>query len=99
MIRLELGVPLATTSINTRKGLTRIWRARYCAEVRLTSALRARPTILRRMALAWLVLCFFSPSVARATDLDDARTRTVVILFEPHMEAVSQRLRQEIEAM
>src|SRR5450432_1318089 len=99
MIRPELGVPLATTSTDTRKGLTQISRARYCAEVCLKCALRARPTILRRTALAWVALWFFLPTIARAADVDEAPTRTVVIVFEPHTEAVSQRLRQEIEAM
>lgn len=51
----------------------------------------------RRMArIVGLLVCSL-PGVARASDADGART--VVIVFEPHTEAVSQRLRQEIEAM
>ncbi len=51
------------------------------------------------MALAALVVSCCWPRSARATEASSPQTRTVVIVFEPHTEAVSQRLRQEIEAM
>jgi hypothetical protein len=47
------------------------------------------------------MLALVLPCTARAAGADSGAmgARTVVILFEPHTEAVSQRLRQEIEAM
>jgi len=51
------------------------------------------------VALALATLLCLLPAVARAAGADESGTRTVVIVFEPHAAAVSQRLRQEIEAM
>jgi hypothetical protein len=53
------------------------------------------------LVLVLAALSLASPRAARAAGSESAAvgTRTVVIVFDPHTEAVSQRLRQEIEAI
>src|SRR3954454_15030750 len=98
MIQREPGVPLANTSISTRKGPTPISRARSCAKGRPPIELRAWLTRARLRFL--IVACVsLSSTLARAESAGETSTRTVVIVFEPRTQAVSQRLRQEIEAM
>ena len=96
MIRPEPGVPLATTSSNIRKGLTPISRARSCAEPGASVGVCGRA---RRLLLATLIGFSCSALRARSAAAEPAGAHTVVIVFEPHTEAMSQRLRQEIEAM
>jgi hypothetical protein len=93
MIRLELGVPLATTSANTRKGRTPILRV-LCFVSSQLGAGHGTPKRAMGMLISLLATL---PSIARAAEADAART--VVVVYEPRAEAVSQRLRQEIEAL
>src|SRR5450755_1368167 len=93
MIRRELGVPLATTSANTRKGRTPILRV-LCFVSSQLGAGHGTPKRAMGMLISLLATL---PSIARAAEADAART--VVVVYEPRAEAVSQRLRQEIEAL
>jgi hypothetical protein len=87
-------VQRVTISISIRKGRTPISRAPCFAEphrLRFGAHYRRAAQII---GLA--VLIASSPRRARAADAD---LRTVVIMSEAQTEAVSQRLRQEIEAL
>src|SRR4051794_8967877 len=87
MIRRELSVPRAITSVDIRKGRTLISLVR-CFARRLRVASSARTT--------GLLLCL-APQLAHASE--PATAGTVLVVFEAHTQAASQRLSQEIESL